>query len=297
MKFKTPVLAVMLLSMLLPSCQHVVTLTQAAAEQGVMDYDTANLISLSARAFSDAAMEVSSEEEYFIGRAVAANILTTYQIWDKDPELTGYLNLICGAIAVNSPQPNIFNGYTVAILDSNEINALTTPGGHIFITRGLVNISKSEDALAGVIAHEIAHQQLQHGIKAIKSSRFNNAVLMTASAGIGLAMGMTLEESLEAFDEAVGEIVQTMINSGYSKEHEYEADIAAMYLMTAAGYYPAGLIDMLNELKTLPKIGSGFSRTHPTAGQRIYYAEKALGRFSVDDTRSKREERFKEVFK
>jgi len=288
---------IILLSMSLITCQHVDTLAQAAAEVELIDRGTANLISISARAFGAAAEKASPEQEYYIGRAVAANILSTYKIWDENPALTDYLNLICAAIVLNSPQPVIFNGYQVAILDSKEINAFATSGGHIFVTRGLIDIAKTEDALAGVIAHEVAHIQLRHGIKSIKTSRVTQALLITATAGVGNAMGMDIEELTDVFNESVGEIMQAMVNSGYSREQEYEADIAAMYFLAAAGYQPSGLLDMLNELGAVHAGGSGFQKTHPAPRQRIYFAEKAIDRFDVADTRLSRMERFSEALK
>jgi predicted Zn-dependent protease len=274
------------------TCKHIDTIAQTAAYQDIIDHDTANMISLSARAFISAAETITPEQEYFIGRAVAANILSNYKIWEKNPNLTAYLNLICGAIVINSPQPHIFNGYHVAILDSNEINAFTTSGGHIFLTRGLVTIAKTEDALAAVIAHEVAHNQLQHSIKSIKKSRVTEAFMLTATTGAGMVMGLDVNELADSLNESVGEIVHTMVNSGYSKEQEYEADIAAMYLMAAAGYQPSGLIDMLNELKAVHTASSGINKTHPAPIQRIYFAEKALGRFDITDTRPNRQDRF-----
>jgi predicted Zn-dependent protease len=285
----------MILFITLISCRHIDTLAQAAANVDIIDHDTANMISLSARAFGSAAENATPEQEYFIGRAVAASILSTYKIWDKNPGLTAYLNLICGTIVINSPQPHIFNGYHVAILDSNDINAFTTSGGHIFLTRGLINIAKTEDALAAVIAHEVAHNQLRHSIKSIKKSRVTQAFLITATAGAGIAMGMDANEFVDILNESVGEILQTMVNGGYSREQEYEADLAAMCFMAAAGYQPSGLIDMLNELKTVHIIGSGLSKTHPLPGQRIYFAEKAVGRYNVSDTRHERQGRFFEA--
>ncbi|WP_461257895.1 M48 family metalloprotease [Treponema sp. R80B11-R83G3] len=279
------------------TCKHIDSLAQAAANADIIDHGTADMISLSARAFGSAAENATPEQEYFIGRAVAANILSNYKIWDKSPALTAYLNYICGAIVINSPEPNIFNGYHVAILDSNDINAFTTSGGHIFLTRGLIKIAQTEDALAAVVAHEVAHNQLKHSLKAIKTSRVTQAFLITATAGVGALTGMDANEFAEALDESVGEIMQTMVNSGYSREQEYEADIAAMCFMAAAGYQPSGLIDMLNELKAVHRIGLGLSKTHPAPGQRIYYAEKALGRFTVADTSPSRQERFTEALK
>ena len=292
-----PAPIVMFVFITLIACKHIDTLAQTAANSDIIDHDTANMISLSARAFGSAAENATPEQEYFIGRAVAANILSNYKIWDKDPELTAYLNYICGAIVINSPQPHIYNGYHVAILDSDEINAFTTSGGHIFLTRGLINIAKTEDALAAVIAHEVAHNQLRHSIKSIKTSRVTQAFLLTATAGAGMMMGMDPDEFADILNESVGEIMQTMVNSGYSREQEYEADIAAMCFMAAAGYQPSGLIDMLNELKAVKTIGPGLNKTHPAPGQRIYYAEKALGRYVVADTSPSRQERFNEIIK
>jgi len=295
---KRIVLALMAMSFFIfITCKHIDALAQAAAENDIIDHDTADIISLSARAFGSAAENATPEQEYFIGRAVAANILSNYKVYDKNPALTAYLNYICGAIVINSPEPHIFNGYHVAILDSTDINAFTTSGGHIFLTRGLIGIAKTEDALAAVIAHEVAHNQLKHSLKAIKTSRVTQAFLLTASAGVGVITGMDAEEFANILNESVGEIMQTMVNSGYSKEQEYEADLAAMCFMAAAGYQPSGLIDMLNELKAVHKVGLGLSKTHPSPGQRIYYAEKALGRFTVADTRPVRQDRFNEAIK
>jgi beta-barrel assembly-enhancing protease len=295
---KILVLALMAMSFfILITCKHIDALAQTAAENDIIDHDTADIISMSARAFGSAAENATPEQEYFIGRAVAANILSNYKVYDKNPVLTAYLNYICGAIVINSPEPHLFNGYHVAILDSNDINAFTTSGGHIFLTRGLINIAKTEDALAAVIAHEVAHNQLKHSLKAIKTSRVTQAFLLTASAGVGVITGMDAEEFANILNESVGEIMQTMVNSGYSREQEYEADIAAMCFMAAAGYQPSGLIDMLNELKAVHRAGLGLSKTHPGPGQRIYYAEKALDRFVVADTRPLRQDRFNEALK
>ncbi|MCL2762408.1 MAG: M48 family metalloprotease [Treponema sp.] len=236
---------------------------------------------------------ITPEQEYYIGRAVAANILSTYKIWEGNPAMTAYLNKICMAIAINSPRPDLYNGYYVMILDSNEINAFATPGGHIFVTRGLVASANSEDALAGVIAHEIAHIQLQHSIKAIKTNRITQAILVTGVSAAGAAAGYDLSEMTDIFNESVGEIVTTMVNNGYSQSQEFDADNVALNLLAAAGYSPSGLIDMLNELNKMQGSQSGgFNKTHPTPAQRLSNAEKAIGRHQVADTRSARQTRF-----
>jgi len=257
---------------------------QVAGAVGLIDPNVANAISQSARAIGTAAEEITPEQEYYIGRAVAANILTSYRLWDRDPALTAYLNHICMAIAINSPRPDIFNGYRVAILDSDEINAFATSGGHILVTRGLIAAANTEDALAGVIAHEIAHIQLQHSIKSIKSSRITQAILVTGTAAVGVAAGMDVNQLTDVFNESVGEIVLTLVNNGYSRDQEFEADTTAMSLMASAGYNPSGLLDMLGALNAVSSVSGGFNRTHPTPDQRITNAVKTVNTFDVPNT-------------
>jgi len=291
-------LIIVVISGLFISCQFfsklVVVGAQTAGASGSVNQNTVNAISTSARAIGSAAEEITPEQEYYIGRAVAANILGTYKLWNGNPALTAYLNNICGAITINSPRPEIYSGYHVAILDSNEINAFATSGGHIFITRGLINSTKSEDALAGVIAHEVAHIQLMHGIKAIKNSRITQALLVTGTATVGAVTGMNVNQLTEVFNETVGEIVQTMVNSGYSQTQEYDADKKAMELMALAGYNPNGLITMLESLASVQTSGSGFGKTHPTPQRRISNAERTAANQSknVTDTSSSRRARF-----
>ena len=247
----------------------------------------------------DHAVEITSEHEYFIGRAVAANILSTYNIWDKNPALTSYLNRICAAITINSPlpnieKPNLYNGCHVAILDSSEINAFATPGGHIFVTRGLVSAAKSEDALAAVIAHEVAHIQLRHGIEVFKGNRAVAQAFAVNGAAEARILG--LNELTNIFGGAVWDVFNTMKNSGYPKRQEFEADKTAMNLLACAGYNPQGLIDILRELNTVQREASlGLSRTHPAPADRITEAQQFINGFTVTDNSSLRQLRFETV--
>jgi predicted Zn-dependent protease len=288
------IIIVFIFCVILSGCSTVAEAAQVAGASGVIDKNTANAISNSSNAMANAAEDITPEQEYYIGRAVAANILKTYSLWKDGPALTDYVNRICNAIAINSPMPEIYNGYHAAILDSNEINAFATSGGHIFITRGLIGAAKSEDALAGVIAHEIAHIQLQHSIKAIKTSRITQALMVTGASAAGAATGYDVNEMTSIFNETVGDIVSTLVNNGYSQSQEFEADATALSLLADAGYNPGGLIDMLKELeKTQKGQSGGFNKTHPSPDKRLAAAEKALAKQpKVTDTSSYRRARF-----
>jgi predicted Zn-dependent protease len=294
-------LIIIILTAALFSCSSLAKIAEVGAQvagaAGVVDKNATSAISASARAIGTAAEEISPEQEYYIGRAVAANILSTYKIYLGKEALTAYLNQICATITINSPRPNVYNGYHLAILDNNEINAFATSGGHIYVTRGLIDAAKSEDALAGVIAHEVAHIQLQHSIKAIKNSRITQAILVTGASAVGTVAGMDVKQLTDVMNESVGEIVQTLVNNGYSQVQEFEADNTAMALMASAGYNPSGLIEMLRSLSAVQTAGSGFGKTHPSPALRIVNAEKSVTRYRVADTSASRNARFTAVVK
>src|SRR5215471_21733386 len=147
MKTKISVIVlVLILSGTILSCATVAkaadTGAQAAATKGILSQNTVEAINAASKAIGSAAEEITPEQEYYIGRAVAANVLSSYKIWNRNGALTSYLNLICAAITINSPRPDVYNGYHLAILDSDEINAFATSGGHILVTRGLINAAK-----------------------------------------------------------------------------------------------------------------------------------------------------------
>jgi predicted Zn-dependent protease len=270
---------------------------QVAGAFGVIDDDTVNAITKSTDAISKAAEEITPEQEYYIGRAVGANILTNYKLYTARPDLTAYLNRICGALTINSAKPEIYNGYHVMILDSDEINAFATSGGHIFISRGLIASTNSEDALASVIAHEISHIQLQHSIKAIKNSRITQALIITgSSAANAAAKNSSLSELTSVFNESVGEIVTTIVNNGYSQDQEFDADTAALPLLASAGYEPSSILDMLQALeKSQSSHPGGFNKTHPTPAKRIASVNKSIKKYQVPDTRTFRQSRYTKI--
>jgi len=260
----------------------------------VLSAEKANsLFSAFDKMFSDE-QPLTPEDEYYLGRAVAANILAIYKPYTVNNELTNYLNLICQALVINSAEPAVYNGYHVMVLDSRELNAFSTPGGHIFITKGLIDIVPSEDALAGIIAHEMAHVILKHGIKMINEMKItNDADIMARQAAAFAGKSNT---NILSFRDSVNEMFNLMIKSGYSQPQEFEADALAVKLLVDTGYSPNGLLEMLNILKTVQSGQSGgiFS-THPSSAQRIANIEGQISQYKVTDTRRFREERFKRI--
>jgi predicted Zn-dependent protease len=239
--------------------------------------------------------EMTPEDAYYLGRAVAANILSFYRPYTQNPELTRYLNRICQTIAINSPQPEIFNGYHVIILDSPEFNAFASPGGHILITKRLVDAAASEEMLAAVIAHEFAHILLLHGINIVSDMRLTDTLTATADRAAGIAARESQEAARAVlFRNSVISLLDVMMKNGYSQAQEFEADTAAITLLAAAGYKPEALVEMLKVLQQIQ--GSqrgGFNATHPSPADRLINAERMNNRYRIQDTSSYRIPRFK----
>jgi predicted Zn-dependent protease len=294
---KLPILAGLAL-IILTTCQSIsdaVGVTaKGAGDAGIISQDLANAGIRFSEDMDEAREDFTPEQEYFIGRAVGTQILTRYSIDASRPGQTVYLNKILQALAVNSPKPEIYNGYHAAILDSDEINAFATSGGHIFITRTLIDKAASEDALAAVLAHEVAHIQLQHNVKAIQADRKSQAIRAFAASSTGaLTGGTALEELTNIFDKSISDAIIALIDKGYSRDQEYDADTTALAILAGAGYDPASLLDILRVLdQEQPHYPGGFNATHPAPKDRLNNANRRMGAYSLPDTRAFRRARF-----
>src|SRR3990172_4657310 len=184
-----------------------------------------------------AATPLSDEEEYYLGRAVAARILSSYPLLENN-KLTEYVNLVGQTVAIYSDKPITYDGYHFAVLNSKEINAFACPGGIIFITKGMINAVQNEDELAAVLAHEVAHINHRDGVSSIQKARLTE--------------------------------VATLIVNGYSKSQEYHADESALSYLSRAGYNPEALEDFLQRLMNQGQAsGGGIMKTHPATADRI----------------------------
>jgi len=249
-------------------------------------------------AFSQTGQDIDDDfsplDAYYLGRAVAANILTRYRPYNNQ-EAIQYLNRICQVLVYNSNYPVPYNGYFVMILDSNEYNAFATPGGHIFVTRKLVESASSEDMLAAVIAHELAHIMLRHGIQIINSFKLENELSAIADWAASTAASKNAEAArATVFRDSITKTIDVLMTSGYSQRQEFDADLEAVVLLRGAGYDPGALKEMLIVLqKAKGTAKGGFYSTHPSPEQRI--ANIDVLKFNKNDTLRYRAQRFMRV--
>ncbi|MGQ9660735.1 MAG: M48 family metalloprotease [Kiritimatiellia bacterium] len=271
----------MAIAFLLAGCATLETITQigttVAVGTGKISPEEAESINKTTAAAAKAFESMTPEQEYYIGRAVAATILKSYRPYG-DKAVNHYLTVLGQALALASDRPETFGGYHFLALDTDEINAFATPGGFIFVTRGLLRCCNHEDAVAAVLAHEIAHVQCQHGLKAIKKSRITAAVTVAAAEGAKHLGTKELAELTKTFEDSVNDVIATLVNSGYSRATEREADREAVKLLKRVGYNPSALKEMLEEMQRRMKpTDAGFARTHPEPAARIREIESLLG--------------------
>ncbi len=218
-------------------------------------------------AVAKSAEDFTPEHEYYLGRAVAAGLLAQYP-YVRNVAANDYLNLLGQGLARYSTMPTTYGGWHFLLLESAEVNAFAAPGGLILVTRGMVRCANNEDELAAVLAHEIAHVQLRHGVNSIKTSRRTDALLAIGSAAASAApVPAGLGTLTGLFSGAVSDIIQTLTVNGYSRSAELEADRAALTILGQAGYSQAGLSAMLRNMEGRTG-GGGFGKTHPSAADR-----------------------------
>lgn len=279
--------------LIMQGCEVVTTAAKVGAATGVITAQQAAGIEKTALAVEKTQEEITPSQEYYIGRTVGAVITNKYKVYQND-RATQYINELGQTIAVVSDLPETFGGYHFLILDSDEINAFAAPGGLIFVSRGLLRCCKNEDAAAAVLAHEIGHVEYRHGLDAISKSRITTAITTgLLEAGKSLTNAQVAELTT-VFESSIQDITSTLINSGYSRAFEKQADIGAVEILQRAGYNPQGLIDMLRAMETQLKPGGmDFAKTHPAPETRIKSIKESYGSFPPVDERLKRQERFR----
>ena len=217
--------------------------------------------------------EFTISDEKKLGKEFYDKLETTHFLLENK-RLNDYVNKIGNLIlAQGKKAPFEFH---FSIINSNAINAFATPGGYIYINKGLINIAENEGEVAGVIAHEIGHANARHIASIIeKSQKLNFATLAAIIAGAFLGGGGEATAAIAAFAVA-GSSSMTL---KYMREHEEEADRLGITYITSAGYYPGAMVDFLKIMKQhefISKTMPSYLLTHPGTDQRIFYLDSLV---------------------
>lgn len=208
--------------------------------------------------------------QQFYDRLVAEGLVETSPLLDR------YINDLGNRLLAS--MENRSREYRFFIVKDSSVNAFAVPGGFIGINAGLVKKARTQHQLASVLAHEIAHVKLRHGLDLYeKSGGISNMTALSILAGILLG-GISSELGNALIFGGVASGQQAMVS--FTRENEYEADRFGMTLLQNAGFDSRGMVEFF---KILDK-NSGSSglqsieylRTHPLSQNRISEAENRV---------------------
>ncbi|HZQ72598.1 MAG TPA: M48 family metallopeptidase [Burkholderiales bacterium] len=217
-----------------------------------------------------AATDINEEQEANIGREYASLLVGAAPLVDR-PDLQRYVNRVGRWLSLHSERPKL--DWKFGVLDSGNINAFATPGGYVFVTKGLLARLHSEAELAGVLAHEIAHVVKKHHLSAIRKSAG-----LQAGANILAEYQSNRGRSSQASERMVSGAREVMLR-GLDKNDEFEADRMGVVIATRSGYDPFGLPAVLQTLQSMNPQDSGLAlmfSTHPAPGARLDELERVV---------------------
>ena len=234
------------------------------------------MLAIGARAATDlpdigdsAGAVISPEQEYKLGQAFLRDLRSKDMVLD-DGEVGQYIQSLGSKLAAQADtQPNPF---TFFVVNSNVLNAFAIPGGFIGVHAGLIQETKTESELAGVMAHEISHVTQHHGARMFEAA---------SRLSIPSAVGILGAIALGALNPQAGQAAVAAVMAGqqqyalnFTRANEQEADRIGIQVMAQANFNPQGMADFFERLQTAnrfndPALVPEFLRTHPVTTNRI----------------------------
>lgn len=206
---------------------------------------------------------VSESQEVSLGQQAHPEIIRQFGVYDEKPELTRLVQDVGRRIAATSHRPNL--PWTFTILDTPMVNAMALPGGYIYVTRGMLERINSEDELAGVLGHEIAHVTARHAAQRISRAQL---------AQFGMVLGSVVAgpQAVQQYGQ-IAELAVTLLFQRYSRSQETQADLVGTEYMARSRFNPTGAERMLQTLQRLQKREmSAIERyfvSHPDPARRV----------------------------
>jgi predicted Zn-dependent protease len=153
--------------------------------------------------------------------------------------------------------------YSFKVVERDEVNAISLPGGYVYVYRGLLRmVGDDDDALAGVIAHEVGHITERHSVKQVEKAMGANLLLELLTKGKS---------------RTAGAIIANLLSLKFGRSDEFEADEVGVTYMDRAGYDPRGLVRFFRQLEASESRGGNsvsWLRTHPNSGERARRVEE-----------------------
>jgi len=211
---------------------------------------------------------IPTDAEVTMGRSFDEQLRSEYKI-SEDPSKVSRLQRIGARVAKVSDRQDF--QYHFTLVDKDEINAFTIPGGYIYFFSGLYDKLSTDDEIAAVLAHEIGHCAARHTIKKYQAALGYDLVER-------LLLAQITSDTMRALTSLGGGLIANIAMSAYGRQDEYEADRLGIKYMRLAGYDLNGMIRTFEIIKANTK-GSeppAILRTHPYIDDRIKAVEKEI---------------------
>lgn len=217
----------------------------------------------------------SFEEERSKSESLHAEVLSQFGGAYDDAELAAYVERVGQRVAAASEMPD--RPFVFTVLNSPVVNAFTTGGGYVYVTRGILSRINSEAELAALLGHEIGHVTARHTARRETRMKHDRA----AAVGLGLLTG-SLSTAL------IADGASNVLRQAYSRKQEAESDRLGVVSMTAAGYDPSAMPAMLSALNregALLQLMAGDSKgraspawlsDHPETDDRIHDTQRQI---------------------
>ena len=200
---------------------------------------------------------LSQDQEIRMGRENHPKIIKEFGGEYGTPELKRYVDGIGQLLAKTAERRDL--KFTFTVLDSDIINAFATPGGYVYITRGLMALADNEAQLAGVLAHEIGHITALHHARRHGQSILANIGL----AAVGILGGRSAAQ--------LGQIGAVSLLQGFSRENEYEADELGVRYLSRVGFQPEAMAGFLAKLRSDSRLRAKRRGESPDAVDQFNY--------------------------
>jgi beta-barrel assembly-enhancing protease len=216
---------------------------------------------------------ISQKQELDAGRQADRQICSKYRVSDEHA-YNGLASHLGKRLLKVCERPDI--GWTFRVLDSKEVNAFSVPG-YVYVCTGLLRLAgKDQDAVAGVIAHEIGHTTGRHAVKQQEKAMIGGLI-----GGLIAGRNRTTAQ--------LANLAGSLVLLGHSRGDEYDADRRAVRYTIRAGYDPVGIVRFFEKLKAQEgKQGGGietYFRTHPPTPDRIKRVRDEIAKERAGDTR------------
>jgi beta-barrel assembly-enhancing protease len=209
----------------------------------------------------------SLDKEMALGKQLAIEVRKQAKIID-DPIVAEYINRLGQNLARNS---DVTFPVSFTLIEADDINAFTLPGGFIFINTGTFRLSDNEAELASVLAHELGHAAARHATRQVT----RNDIITVGSIPLLLFGGWGI-----LAHQAASSLAGPMAMFHFSRAFETEADLLGIQYLWKTGYDPTAIVDMFERVESTerkqPGSVSKLFRTHPLTGDRIEKTQKNI---------------------